>query len=139
MSDRPHNPKTRTIARTMSRGKRVLWMLLGLVALVLGGIGVFLPILPTTPFVILAAFAFGKSIPAWRRWLVRNRIFGPIIKNWEETGAIAPRYKAMAGTMMLAAIALSVYMSVKPLIIAVQVLCMMAAFYFIITRPNGKP
>ncbi|MBL4892887.1 MAG: YbaN family protein [Rhizobiaceae bacterium] len=139
MRARPHNPKSRPVAQTASRGKRVLWMMLGLVALVLGAIGVFLPILPTTPFVILAAFAFGKSIPAWRRWLVGNRVFGPIIKNWEETGAIAPRYKAMAGTMMLAAIALSVYMSVGPIIIAVQALCMLAAFYFIITRPNGTP
>ncbi|PCI04298.1 MAG: hypothetical protein COB78_08235 [Hyphomicrobiales bacterium] len=135
----PHNPKTRTVVQAASRGKRALWMMLGLLALVLGAIGVFLPILPTTPFVILAAFAFGKSIPAWRRWLERNKIFGPIIKNWEETGAIAPRYKVMASTMMLAAIALSVYMSLKPLIIAVQVLCMLAAFYFIITRPNGTP
>lgn len=114
-------------------------MMLGLVALFLGGIGVFLPILPTTPFIIVAAFAFGKSVPAWRRWLQRNKIFGPIIQNWEETGAIAPRYKAMAITMMLAAIALSVYMSVGPIILTIQGLCMAAAFYFIITRPNGTP
>jgi len=137
MRARPHNSKTRTVAQTVSRGRRALWIMLGVLALILGAIGVVLPILPTTPFVILAAFAFGKSIPAWRRWLERNKIFGPLIKNWEETGAIAPRYKVMAVTMMLAAIALSVYLSVRPLVLGVQVLCMLAAFCFIITRPNG--
>lgn len=132
-----HDPKPSTRTHALSRGKKIVWILIGLVALFLGGLGVVLPILPTTPFVIVAAFAFGKSIPAWRRWLVNNKIFGPIIEDWEETGAIAPRYKALASTMMLAALALSFYMSIKPVIIVVQALCMLVAFAFIITRPNG--
>lgn len=139
MRARSQDPKTKSSARAISGGKKVIWFVIGLVALLLGGLGVFLPILPTTPFIIVAAFAFGKSIPAWRRWLLNNKTFGPIIENWEETGAIAPRYKALAVTMMLAALALSFYMSIKPVIIAVQALCMLAAFVFIITRPNGTP
>lgn len=137
MSARSHDSKVRTGTRVISRGKKIFWFVIGLVALFLGGIGVFLPILPTTPFIIVAAFAFGKSIPAWRRWLVNNKTFGPIIRDWEETGAIAPRYKILASIMMLAAIGLSFYLSIKPVIISVQVLCMLVAFGFIITRPNG--
>lgn len=137
MSAPSHKLKTRTGARAISRGKKMVWFVIGVVALFLGGLGVFLPILPTTPFVIVAAFAFGKSIPAWRRWLVNNKTFGPMIRDWEETGAIAPRYKAVAFTMMLAALALSFYLSIKPVIIVVQALCMLAAFFFILTRPNG--
>lgn len=132
------NLKIKTGTRALSRGKKIVWFVIGLVALLLGGLGVVLPILPTTPFIIVAAFAFGKSIPAWRRWLVNNKIFGPIIKDWEETGAIAPRYKALAFVMMLAALALSFYLSVGPVIIFVQALCMLAAFSFIFSRPNGK-
>ncbi|MFK5980506.1 MAG: YbaN family protein [Rhizobiaceae bacterium] len=139
MSARFHNQKTKMSNQVISRGKKIVWIVVGLIALLLGFIGVFLPILPTTPFVIVAAFAFGKSIPAWRRWLVNNKIFGPIIADWEETGAIAPRYKAMATLMMLAALALSFYLSIMPAIIVVQALCMLAAFTFIITRPNGTP
>lgn len=132
------NPKTRTNASVVSRGKKTIWFVIGVVALILGGLGVILPILPTTPFILLSAFAFGKSIPAWRRWLIENKTFGPMIKDWEATGAIAPRYKAIAFVMMLAALALSFYMSIKPAIITVQILCMLAAFWFILTRPNGK-
>ena len=137
MRARLHNLKTKANTHVISRGKKMVWFVIGLVALVLGGIGVFLPILPTTPFIILAAFAFGKSIPAWRRWLLNNKTFGPIIEDWEETGAIAPRYKIMATTMMIAALALSFYLAIKPVIIGVQALCMLVAFGFIITRPNG--
>lgn len=139
MRVQPHNLKSGKGTNAILRGKKIIWFVIGVFALILGGLGVFLPILPTTPFVIVAAFAFGKSIPAWRRWLVNNKIFGPIIQNWEETGAIAPRYKALAITMMLAALGLSFYMSIKPVIIIVQALCILAAFAFIITRPNGTP
>lgn len=139
MGARFHKLKTNKGSGALSRGKKIVWFVVGVVALFLGGLGVFLPILPTTPFVIVAAFAFGKSIPAWRRWLVNNKTFGPIIRDWEETGAIAPRYKAMATIMMFAALALSFYLSIKPVIIIVQALCMLVAFGFIITRPNGTP
>lgn len=139
MPTRFHALKSKTTAYVVSHGKKLIWLTVGLVALLLGVIGIFLPLLPTTPFIIVAAFAFGKSIPAWRRWMIGNKTLGPIIKNWEETGAIAPRYKAIAVTMMLAALALSLYLSIKPVIIVIQAICMTAACWFILTRPNGTP
>lgn len=138
MSSKSQNLKNSVGARVFLRGKKIFWLTIGLVALLLGGFGVFLPILPTTPFILLAAFAFGKSMPAWRRWLDNNRVFGPIITDWEATGAIAPRFKLMASIMMLAALAFSFYLSIKLVFIGIQAVCMLAAFVYIVTRPNGK-
>ena len=121
----------------LAQGKRTIWFVVGAVALILGAIGVILPVLPTTPFVILAAFAFGKSVPAWQHWLKQSQTFGPMIADWEAHGAIAPRYKMIAGLMMLATLILSLAMSVSLWIIAIQALCLLGAFTFVVTRPNG--
>ena len=116
---------------------RAVWFTVGLTALVLGGIGVVLPVLPTTPFVILAAFAFGKSSPALARWLEESKTFGPIIADWREHGAIAPRFKVFALVMMAGAFLLSVAMSLSTTVLVIQAVCMAAAATFIISRPNG--
>ena len=70
---------------------RALWFVVGLCAVALAVLGVALPLLPTTPFVLLAAFAFAKSSERWHTWLRRHRVFGPIIENWREHGAISRR------------------------------------------------
>ena len=91
---------------------RQAWFVLGLLALLLGLVGVVLPLLPTTPLVILAAFAFSKSSPRFESWLMRHRIFGPIIADWRANGAIAPRYKAIAVSMMAGVFLVSLILSV---------------------------
>jgi uncharacterized membrane protein YbaN (DUF454 family) len=62
----------------------------------LGIIGIFLPLLPTTPFILLAAGCFAKSSPRWHRWLLTNRTFGPMIKNWEEHQCISCNSRRIA-------------------------------------------
>jgi uncharacterized membrane protein YbaN (DUF454 family) len=62
----------------------------------LGIIGIFLPLLPTTPFILLAAGCFAKSSPRWHRWLLANRTFGPMIKNWEEHQCISCNSRRIA-------------------------------------------
>ena len=61
------------------------WMSVGL-----GIIGILLPLLPTTPLLILAAFLFSKGSPRARAWLIDHAHLGPPIRRWEEEGAIAP-------------------------------------------------
>ena len=116
--------------------KRSFWFALGIVSLALGAIGVVLPVLPTTPFVILAAFAFGKSSPRLQAWLENNPTFGPMIEDWRDNGAIATRYKIMAMTMMAGALLLSVYLSVPTYVVAIQAICIAGAATFILTRPG---
>jgi uncharacterized membrane protein YbaN (DUF454 family) len=115
---------------------RLAWQAMGGIALLLGAVGVVLPLLPTTPFVILAAFSFAKGSPALHDWLMRSRTFGPIITDWRANGTIAPRYRILALAMMCGALALSVAMTVPLAVLAIQALCMAAAASFILSRPN---
>lgn len=79
---------------------KYLAILLGCLALLLGIIGVFLPILPTTPFILLAAFFFAKASPRLHHWLVHHRYFGPPIRRWEKNRAIPLPAKLLAALMM---------------------------------------
>ena len=79
---------------------RALWITLGVTSLGLGIIGIVLPILPTTPFVLLSAFAFSRSSPRLHAALLAHRTFGPLILQWQTERAIPRRAKIMAVTMM---------------------------------------
>ncbi len=125
----------------MSRGvlhwmTRKAWFALGLLALLLGIIGIPLPLLPTTPLIILAAFAFSKSSPRFERWLVEHKFFGPIIMDWRSNGSIAPRFKVMAVVMMALVFAISVVMSAPGYILVVQGVVLGLAATFVLTRPS---
>jgi uncharacterized protein len=113
------------------------WMILGWICVALGFIGVVLPVLPTTPFLILAAFAFGKSSPRLKQWLLDHPIFGDPIRDWETNGAIRPRYKILACTAMALIFLVSLLSGLGSVILLVQALAMGGAATFILTRPNG--
>ena len=115
---------------------RTVWVCVGCVSLALGAVGVILPLLPTTPFVLLAAFAFARGSPKLRAWLVSNRAFGPIIADWEARGVIAPRYKAMACTAMCAVLLASVLGGLAWRLIAVQAVCMICGAAYVLSRPS---
>ena len=76
--------------------------LVGLVALGLGALGIALPLLPTTPFVLLAAFAFAQSSEKLHRWLLEHNVFGPLIDNWHRYGAISRRAKIISVVSVVA-------------------------------------
>jgi uncharacterized membrane protein YbaN (DUF454 family) len=80
--------------------KRPLYLSLGVTSLMLGVIGAFLPVLPTVPFVLLAAWCFGKAHPAWEARLLSHPTYGPPIRAWREHGAIPLRAKQIATLMM---------------------------------------
>ncbi|MEH0165009.1 YbaN family protein [Roseateles microcysteis] len=79
---------------------RVLWLLAGLAALVLGIVGIFVPLLPTTPFVLLAAFCFARASKRCEAWLLSHKTFGPMVRNWRARRAIPLRAKQLAWVMM---------------------------------------
>lgn len=122
---------------TWHASRRAVFTGLGLCALALGALGAFLPILPTTPLVILAAFFFAKGSPRLAAALEQHRVFGPMIAEWRDKGVIAARYKAIALCMMLGALGLSVWVGVPVFVIVVQAICIAAAGVFILTRPSA--
>jgi uncharacterized membrane protein YbaN (DUF454 family) len=75
---------------------RGLYLLLGFLALALGIVGAFLPLLPTVPFVILAAFLFSKGSRRWERWLLGHPQLGPPIRDWRESRSISSKGKRSA-------------------------------------------
>lgn len=77
-----------------------LWLFAGWVSLLLGLIGAFLPLLPTVPFVLLAAGCFSRGSPRWERWLVAHPRFGPWVRDWRASRAVPLRAKQWAVAMM---------------------------------------
>lgn len=88
---------------------RILFALLGGVSLGLGLLGAFLPVLPTTPFVLLSAFFFGKSSPRIHRWLLSHPWFGGMIRDWQQHRGLRPHVRRRALWMMAASFAFSIY------------------------------
>lgn len=96
---------------TLHASKTVRWLLwlAGTVALILGIIGAFLPVLPTTPFILLAAACYAKASERFHRRLLNHPTFGPTIRNWEQYRSIAPKTKRIAISMMTLSIGVSIY------------------------------
>lgn len=89
--------------------QRLLWVLAGLASLILGIIGIFVPLLPTTPFVLLAAFCFARGSTRCEAWLLGHPRFGPMVRNWRDHRAIPLRAKQLAWGMMAFGSALAAY------------------------------
>ncbi len=115
---------------------RFAFLALGWGALALGLIGVALPGLPTTPFLLVAAFGFGKSSPRLRAWLEGHPRFGPPIRDWAERGAISRRNKLRAAVAIAAVVALSLALGVPGWVLALQVAGVTVGLAFVLTRPS---
>lgn len=83
-----------------NRLMRALYLVLGILLLITGIIGMFVPLMPTTIFLILAAWCFSKSSQRLENWLLGHPTLGPTIVNWRKHGVIPPRAKLMACTGM---------------------------------------
>jgi uncharacterized membrane protein YbaN (DUF454 family) len=80
----------------------LLWRTGAVLALAIGVAGIALPVLPTVPFLIVAAWAAGKGWPRLERWMLQHPRYGPHIRRWRERGAVPRRAKLLATGMMLA-------------------------------------
>ncbi len=116
--------------------QRMLWMSIGFAATGCGIAGIILPLVPTTPFLLLAAFAFARSSPLLHRWLVTHPRLGPPIRDWHKHRAVGRPGKIAAIAFMFAAIALSAAMGVRGWIVLTQAVVMVAVAAFLLTRPE---
>lgn len=114
-----------------------VWAGLGLICVALAAIGVVLPLLPTVPFLLLAAFFFARSSSRLHGWLLNHPTFGPFIDDWTRYGAIRLRAKRLATLSIGAVFALSLALSVPTFIIIIQAVTLSTVLVFIWTRPSG--
>lgn len=97
-----------------SRSVRVLFIVCGVISLAFGIAGALLPVLPTTPFVLLAAACFARGSPRFHDWLLAHPLFGPIIFEWNEYGSIPWRTKIVALVLMSTTFTISIVFFVEP-------------------------
>ncbi|MCL2226234.1 MAG: YbaN family protein [Oscillospiraceae bacterium] len=107
--------------------KNVILTILGFIFLGLGAVGVALPILPTTPFVLLAAMCFSAGNSKLASWLKSNRIFGPFIENYRTKQGVSLRLKVSsiifvwAGLSVSMAIVQNLWMTIGLIVVGIGV------------------
>lgn len=116
---------------------KFVWAGLGLICVGLAGLGVFLPLLPTVPFLLLASFFFARSSERLHNWLLSHRVFGPMIEDWNRSGAINPTAKKYATLSIALVFGLSLVMGAPTKVLIIQIVVLGAVSVFIWTRPNG--
>ncbi len=120
--------------------KKLTILILGHFFLVLGIIGAFLPVLPTTPFLLLAAYCYSKSNDKLHQWILNHKYFGPSIKNWHEHGIISKKAKALATITLILVMSLriptlNVHLGIK-IFANLVLLCVLI---FVLSRPSQRP
>jgi uncharacterized membrane protein YbaN (DUF454 family) len=110
---------------------RKVWVILGFISLILGFIGIFLPVLPTTPFVLLGAFCFSKGSTRYHQMLLQNRFFGPLIVNWQTNRVIPLKAKGLATFWILLGMGAVWWNPIRRTAQIFATLCMLGALLFI--------
>lgn len=115
---------------------RFVWQGIGWTSLMMGALGVILPLLPTTPFLLLSAWCFARSSKRFHYWLIHHPRFGPPIEAWRHQGAISRRAKGLAMLSIAASLAIAVAAGVPAWALALQIACLAAVSVFILSRPE---
>jgi uncharacterized protein len=117
--------------------KKILFITLGILSLGLGILGIFLPILPTTPFAILSAYLFSKSSVRLHQWLLRQPALGPLIINWQRYGVIRLKAKIMSTVFIIPLFTYTlVFVPVHPWIKIIVSMIGICVLTFIWSRPS---
>ncbi|WP_353059729.1 YbaN family protein [Alteromonas arenosi] len=114
-----------------------IYILTGLLACICGVVGIVLPLVPTTPFLLLSAFCFSKSSNTLHQWLLSQPALGSVINDWEESGVIAHKTKVVASACMMAMITVALLVGEYTYwIIALVVAISLLVLVFIWSRPS---
>jgi uncharacterized protein len=115
---------------------RYVWLALGLFFTGLGFLGYILPGLPGTVFILIAVYFFARSSPRFYNWLLNNRIFGGLIRDWRAGKGLSLRAKIMAVSVILVTITLSALALQNQIVKIVVVLCGLGVSLYLWTRPT---
>lgn len=123
-----------------SRVLRSIFIVLGFFFLAMAFVGIAVPLIPTVGPVLLAAFFFSKSSERFDEWLINNRLFGGIVRDWRAGLGFTLRAKAIAIGAIIATFAISVLFVVEPTLVRVGLIIFAAALVIYITRlPTKRP
>lgn len=111
---------------------------IGIVFVGLAILGVILPILPTTPFLLVAAACFAKSSPKMQRWLLTNKIFGSMINDWQQHRSIPKKAKYIALSSIVLSVAWSAYMLKSIWLTLLIIALVIGPFIFLWRLPESK-
>ena len=118
---------------------RIVYLSLGWLFVAIGVVGAFLPVLPTTPFLILAVACFARSSPRLEAWLLDHPKFGGPLRDWRERRAIPRKAKIAAVVMMSVSYAIFWFVTSPPVLRATIVAAVMIApAIYVVTRPEPE-
>ncbi|MDO6822813.1 YbaN family protein [Marinobacter sp. 1_MG-2023] len=119
-----------------ARSGKTSFRILAYISVAFAAIGVVLPLLPTTPFVLLAAFFASKGSPAFASWIEEHPSFGPAISDWRRNRVIPLKAKVLACSMMLLSWSSLVFMGAAGTILAISGIFMAGVASYLLTRPS---
>ncbi|WP_418212011.1 YbaN family protein [Aquisalimonas sp. APHAB1-3] len=116
---------------------RWLWRVLGVTCVGIGAAGTVVPLLPTTPFLLVAAWAFARGSERWRQWLLNHPRFGPPIHAWQSQRAIPRKVKWIGIASVVASLGIALWAQLPPAALAIQVIALVCVTIFLLTRPDA--
>ncbi len=126
------------LAQAGNKGKVLVLKVTGIFFVGLAILGVVLPILPTTPFLLVAAACFAKSSPEMQRRLLANKTFGPMIHDWQKYRSIPRKAKRVALLTMILSVCWSAYMLQSVMLTALVVALIIGPFIFVARLPETR-
>jgi uncharacterized membrane protein YbaN (DUF454 family) len=124
--------------RVATPATRWFWLGLGHCAVAVGAVGAFVPLLPTTPLMLLAAWAYARSSPALREWLHSHPRFGAYIRAWQVEGAIPTRAKIVAIVAMAVSFAIAWNGGAGPYTLTALAAILTAVGLYVASRPPPR-
>ena len=121
-----------------NKGKVLVLKVMGIFFVGLAILGVVLPILPTTPFLLVAAACFAKSSPEMQRRLLANKTFGPLIHDWQKYRSIPRKAKRIALLTIILSVCWSAYMLQSAMLTALVVALVIGPFIFLVRLLESK-
>lgn len=115
---------------------RYVWLVLGFLFTGLGFLGYILPGLPGTVFILIAVYFFARSSPRFYNWLLNNRIFGEMIRDWRAGKGLSLKAKTMAISVIAITITISVTAIPNSIVKLIVALCGVGVSLYLWTRPT---
>ncbi|AKS42933.1 DUF454 family protein [Wenzhouxiangella marina] len=130
------SPHRKSARRTGARADRIIWLSIAHGALVLGGAGVLLPLLPTTPFLLLALFAAGRSSPELKQAMLDHPRFGRLLRDWTAHRIVPIQAKLLTALMLTASWTLLYALGAATVLLAGLALGFGLLLLWLLSRPS---